>query len=79
MLAEMSLRSVLAVLLSLCHCQDLPSAELATFHKLFLAKRVEQLGAVKNIQKLDENKRKVLLDQISEKLFQVLPLKGIRY
>ena len=67
----MSLRNVLAVLVSLCHCQDLPSAELATFHKLFLAKRVEQLGAVKNIQKLDETKRKVLLDQISEKLFQV--------
>ena len=28
--------------------------------------------AVKNIQKLDDSKRKILLDQISAKLFQVL-------
>ena len=36
-----------------------------------MAKRIEQLAAVKNIQKLDESKRKLLLDQISAKLFQV--------
>ena len=32
----------------------------------------EQLAAVKNIRKLDDSKRKILLDQISAKLFQVL-------
>merc|ERR1719204_952619 len=37
-----------------------------------MAKRIEQLAAVKNIQKLDDSKRKILLDQISAKLFQVL-------
>lgn len=47
------------------------SQELAAFQKLFMAKRIEQLAAVKNIQKLDESKRKLLLDQISVKLFQV--------
>ena len=36
-----------------------------------MAKRIEQLAAVKNIQKLEESKRKILLDQISAKLFQV--------
>ena len=44
----------------------------AAFQKLFMAKRIEQLAAVKNIQKLDDSKRKILLDQISAKLFQVL-------
>ena len=36
-----------------------------------MQKRIEQLSAVKNILKLDETKRKVLLDQITTKLFQV--------
>ena len=45
--------------------------DIAAFQKLFMAKRIEQLAAVKNIQKLDESKRKLLLDQISAKLFQV--------
>jgi len=45
--------------------------DIAAFQKLFMAKRIEQLAAVKNIQKLDDSKRKLLLDQISVKLFQV--------
>ena len=45
--------------------------DVAAFQKLFMAKRIEQLAAVKNIQKLEESKRKILLDQISAKLFQV--------
>merc|ERR1711872_714995 len=48
------------------------SAEVTNFQKLFMQKRIEQLAAVKNILKLDESKRKVLLDQITTKLFQVL-------
>ena len=48
------------------------TAEVANFQKLFMQKRIEQLAAVKNILKLDESKRKVLLDQITTKLFQVL-------
>lgn len=51
-------------------CQE--SQEVATFQKLFMAKRIEQLAAVKNILKMDEQKRKILLDQITVKLFQVL-------
>ena len=47
------------------------SAEITNFQKLFMQKRIEQLAAVKNILKLDESKRKVLLDQITTKLFQV--------
>ena len=38
---------------------------------MFMQKRIEQLSAVKNILKLEESKRKVLLDQITSKLFQV--------
>jgi len=46
--------------------------DIQKFQKLFMSKRIEQLTAVKNILKLDEAKRKVLLDQITSKLFQVL-------
>ena len=57
-----------------CHLQESFQANnnVAAFQKLFMAKRIEQLAAVKNIQKLDDSKRKILLDQISAKLFQVL-------
>ena len=48
------------------------TTEVANFQKLFMQKRIEQLAAVKNILKLDESKRKLLLDQITTKLFQVL-------
>ena len=51
-------------------CED-DADEVAKFQKLFMQKRIEQLSAVKNILKLDESKRKVLLDQITSKLFQV--------
>ena len=47
------------------------TTEVTNFQKLFMQKRIEQLAAVKNILKLDESKRKVLLDQITTKLFQV--------
>ena len=53
------------------HFELLQVNDIAAFQKLFMAKRIEQLAAVKNIQKLDESKRKLLLDQISVKLFQV--------
>ena len=53
------------------HFELLQVNDIAAFQKLFMAKRIEQLAAVKNIQKLDESKRKLLLDQISAKLFQV--------
>ena len=46
------------------------TTEVTNFQKLFMQKRIEQLAAVKNILKLDESKRKVLLDQITIKLFQ---------
>ena len=45
--------------------------EVSKFQKLFMQKRIEQLAAVKNILKLDDVKRKSLLDQITSKLFQV--------
>jgi len=45
---------------------------LETFQKLFMAKRVEQLAAVKNVLKLEDDKMKIFLDQITLKLFQVL-------
>ena len=48
-----------------------PSDEVSKFQKLFMQKRIEQLSAVKNILKLDDVKRKSLLDQITSKLFQV--------
>ena len=51
------------------------TTEVTNFQKLFMQKRIEQLAAVKNILKLDESKRKVLLDQITTKLFQVAFLK----
>ena len=41
-------------------CED-DTEEVAKFQKLFMQKRIEQLSAVKNILKLDESKRKVLL------------------
>ena len=47
------------------------SDEISKFQKLFMQKRIEQLAAVKNILKLDDVKRKSLLDQITSKLFQV--------
>ena len=47
------------------------TTEVTNFQKLFMQKRIEQLAAVKNILKLDDSKRKVLLDQITTKLFQV--------
>jgi len=46
--------------------------EVSNFQKLFMQKRIEQLTAVKNVLQLDESKRKILLDQITTKLFQVL-------
>ena len=48
-----------------------PSDDVSKFQKLFMQKRIEQLAAVKNILKLDDVKRKSLLDQITSKLFQV--------
>ena len=45
--------------------------DMSKFQKLFMQKRIEQLTAVKNVLKLDDTKRKVLLDQITSKLFQV--------
>lgn len=55
------------------NCQDKDvDHEVATFQKLFMAKRIEQLSAVKNILKLEDQKRRILLDQITAKLFQVL-------
>lgn len=56
----------------LLHIDLLQANDVAAFQKLFMAKRIEQLAAVKNIQKLEESKRKILLDQISAKLFQVM-------
>ena len=47
------------------------TTEVTNFQKLFMQKRIEQLAAVKNILKLDDTKRKLLLDQITTKLFQV--------
>ena len=58
-------------LIFLLHIDLLQANDVAAFQKLFMAKRIEQLAAVKNIQKLEESKRKILLDQISAKLFQV--------
>ena len=62
------------VLLSLSHIILVRGGELEQFQKLFMQKRIEQLGAVKNIIKLDEIKRKNLLNQITSKLFQVFDL-----
>ncbi len=60
----------MSILVNNCYfCEKVE--ELGTFKKMFMQKRIEQLSAVKNILKLDETKRKVLLDQITTKLFQV--------
>ena len=68
----MLLRLLLCILIllhSFVVCEKVD--DLNTFKKMFMQKRIEQLSAVKNILKLDETKRKVLLDQITTKLFQV--------
>ena len=68
----MLLRSFLGIFIFLnsgVSCEKVDDLE--TFKKMFMQKRIEQLSAVKNILKLDEIKRKVLLDQITTKLFQV--------
>ena len=59
----------ISILINVCVCEKVE--DLGTFKKMFMQKRIEQLSAVKNILKLDETKRKVLLDQITTKLFQV--------
>ena len=59
----------ISILINCCVCEKVE--DLGTFKKMFMQKRIEQLSAVKNILKLDETKRKVLLDQITTKLFQV--------
>ena len=68
----MLIRLILSISLLLNSCVFCEKVEdLSTFKKMFMQKRIEQLSAVKNILKLDETKRKVLLDQITTKLFQV--------
>lgn len=70
---KMLLRLLFSISLLLNSCVFCEKVEdLSTFKKMFMQKRIEQLSAVKNILKLDETKRKVLLDQITTKLFQVL-------
>ena len=68
---------LVSFLLSGCACDDDDVEDLTNFQKLFMQKRIEQLSAVKNILKLEESKRKVLLDQITSKLFQVMLLKAL--
>lgn len=70
--AEMIIRqTVVLTVLTLKYSVIEANEELEKFQKLFMQKRIEQLGAVKNILKLDEIKRRTLLDQITQKLFQV--------
>lgn len=68
---------LVSFLLSGCACDDDDVEDLTNFQKMFMQKRIEQLSAVKNILKLEESKRKVLLDQITSKLFQVMLLKTL--
>lgn len=68
----MLLRLLLSISVLINVCASEKVEDLGTFKKMFMQKRIEQLSAVKNILKLDETKRKVLLDQITTKLFQVL-------
>lgn len=68
----MLLRLLLSIFVLINVCASEKVEDLGTFKKMFMQKRIEQLSAVKNILKLDETKRKVLLDQITTKLFQVL-------
>ena len=68
----MLLGSVLLTIISVAGVtSEDTSDEISKFQKLFMQKRIEQLAAVKNILKLDDVKRKSLLDQITSKLFQV--------
>lgn len=73
MLLRLLLGSVLLTVISLTgvSSEGTSSDEVSKFQKLFMQKRIEQLAAVKNILKLDDVKRKSLLDQITSKLFQV--------
>ena len=72
MLLRILLGSVLLTIISLAGVfSEGTSDEVSKFQKLFMQKRIEQLAAVKNILKLDDVKRKSLLDQITSKLFQV--------
>lgn len=68
----MLLRLLLSIFVLINVCASEKVEDLGTFKKMFMQKRIEQFSAVKNILKLDETKRKVLLDQITTKLFQVL-------
>ena len=71
-LQRMLLGSVLLTIISVAGVSsEDTSDEISKFQKLFMQKRIEQLAAVKNILKLDDVKRKSLLDQITSKLFQV--------
>ena len=74
----MLLRLVLLTVISVngVSAEESEADEISKFQKLFMQKRIEQLAAVKNILKLDDIKRKTLLDQITSKLFQVRDLKG---
>ena len=69
----MLLRLVLLTVISVngVSAEESEADEISKFQKLFMQKRIEQLAAVKNILKLDDIKRKTLLDQITSKLFQV--------
>ena len=69
----MFLRVVLLTVISIngLSGEESEADEISKFQKLFMQKRIEQLAAVKNILKLDDIKRKTLLDQITSKLFQV--------
>ena len=62
---------VFLTILSITGVYSEDSDEISKFQKFFMQKRLEQLAAVKNILKLDDIKRKTLLDQITSKLFQV--------
>ena len=71
-LQRMLLGSVLLTIISVAGVSsEDTSDEISKFQKLFMQKRIEQLAAVKNILKLEDVKRKSLLDQITSKLFQV--------
>ena len=75
----MLLRLLLSISVLINVCASEKVEDLGTFKKMFMQKRIEQLSAVKNILKLDETKRKVLLDQITTKLFQVSSVTNIIY
>ena len=51
---------------------NIENSELATFKKLFTQKRIIQLGAMKQLKSLGNEKRSKMLAAMTKKMFEIL-------